>query len=63
MDRPVPGLASLSVYRPQASEGSEQGPSIEESKKRDTITEGIIIGLKRNLAVGKCPKIYKDDPN
>ena len=39
------------------------GGTIEESKKRDTIIEGAIIGLKRNLAVGKCPEIYKDDNN
>ena len=36
---------------------------IEESKKKDTIIEGAIIGLKRNLALEKCPEIYKDDPN
>ena len=33
------------------------------SKKRDTIIEGSIIGLKRNLALGKCSEIYKDDTN
>ena len=36
---------------------------IEESKRRDTIIEGAIIGLKRNLAPGKCPETYKVDPN
>ena len=36
---------------------------IEESKKRDTIIERAIIGLKRILALGKCPEIYKVDPN
>ena len=34
-----------------------------ESKKGDTLITGAIIGLKRNMALGKCPEIYKDDPN
>ena len=37
------------------------GGRIEESKIRDTIRKGAIIGLKRNQALGKCPEIYKDD--
>ena len=36
---------------------------IEESKKRDTIIEEAITGLKRNLTLGKYPEMYKDDPN
>ena len=36
---------------------------IEENKKRDTITEGAIIGLRRGLALGRFPEIYKDDTN
>ena len=32
-------------------------------QKNDTIIEGAIIGLKRNLALGKCPEIHKDEPN
>ena len=39
------------------------GGRIEESKIRDTIIEGAIIGLKRNQALRKCPEIYKDDTN
>lgn len=35
----------------------------EESKKRDTVIEGAITSLKRNLALGKCPEIYNVDPN
>ena len=35
---------------------------IDESKKRGTVIKGIIRDLKRNLVLGKCPGIYKDDP-
>ena len=30
---------------------------------RDTISEGAIIGLRRDLALGRFPEIYKDDMN
>ena len=35
----------------------------EGNKKRDTIIEGAILGLKRILTLGKCPEIYKVDTN
>ena len=35
----------------------------EESKIRDNIIEGGIIGLKRNQALGRFPNICKDDTN
>ena len=31
-----------------------------ESKERDTLIEGVIIGLARNLALEKVPGIQKD---
>ena len=34
-----------------------------ESKERDILIEGAIIGLVRNLALGEFPEIYKDDPS
>ena len=33
-----------------------------ESKKRDVLIEGAILGLARNLALEKFPVIPKDDP-
>ena len=33
----------------------------EESKERDIFIEGAIMGLVRNLALGKFPGIQKDD--
>ena len=34
-----------------------------ESKERDILIEGTIIGLARNLALEKFPGIHKDDPS
>lgn len=35
---------------------------IKENNKTDTLIEGASIGLKRNMALGKCLEIHKDDP-
>ena len=35
----------------------------DESKERDILIEGAIMGLARNLALNKFPEIYKDDPS
>ena len=35
----------------------------DESKERDILIEGAIMGLARNLALEKFPGIYKDDPS
>lgn len=32
-------------------------------EERNTLTEGTIMELTRNLALGKFPRIHKDDPN
>ena len=34
-----------------------------ESKERDILIEGAIMGLTRNLALEKYPGIHKDDPS
>ena len=34
-----------------------------ESKVRDIFIEGAIIGLGRNLVLGKLPGNYKNDPS
>ena len=34
-----------------------------ESKERDILIEGAIMGLARNLALEKFPEIHKDDPS
>ena len=34
-----------------------------ESKERDILIEGAIMGLARNLALEKFPGIHKDDPS
>ena len=44
-------------------EDSVGGRTERESKERDTLIEGASMGLVRNLAPGKFPKIYKDDPS
>ena len=41
----------------EEAERKSQGGRIEESKKRETIIDTAIIGLKRKLALGKCPEI------
>ena len=33
-----------------------------ESKERDILIDGVIMGLARNLALEKFPGIHKDDP-
>ena len=35
----------------------------DESKERDVLIEGVIMGLARNLALEKFPGIHKDDPS
>ena len=43
--------------------GQVGGRTESKRKKRDiSIEEGIMV-LARNLALGKFPKIYKDDPS
>ena len=44
-------------------EGIRKQEDLEESKKRDSIIMGAIIGLKRNPTIRKCPETYKVDPN
>ena len=39
------------------------GRTEKESKKRDILIEGAIIGLARNLAPGKFQEIHKNEPN
>ena len=34
-----------------------------ESKKRDILIEGAVMGLARNLALEKCPGVHKDEPS
>ena len=43
-----------------AQEGEGQ---IRERKERDTLVEGAIKGLLRNIALGKFPGIHKNDPS
>lgn len=44
----------------------EQGDGVGEGRKgsneRDTLIEGAIMDLGRNLALGKFQRIYKNDP-
>lgn len=42
---------------------SSRGRSERENKERVILTEEIIIGLVRNLAIGKFPGTHKDDPS
>lgn len=37
--------------------------NMQESKERDTLIEGIIMGLARSLALGTFPGIHKNDPS
>ena len=39
------------------------GGRIEESRMRDTILERAIIGLRRDLVLGRFSESYKDDNN
>ena len=34
-----------------------------ESKERDILTEGVIMGLTRNMALDKFPGIHKNEPS
>lgn len=47
--------------------GHERAGRLSQHKNReqekDTIIQGAIIGVKRILELGKCPEIYKFDPN
>ena len=38
------------------------GKSEKENKEIDTLIERAIMGLARNLALGKFPGMHKDDP-
>ena len=44
-------------------DGLDVGRTEEESKERDISIEEAIVGLARNLALGKFPGIHKDDPS
>lgn len=50
-------------------EGEHEGSKVpvggrtEESKERDTLIDGAIVDLTRNLALGKSPGMHKDDPD
>ena len=35
----------------------------DENKERDILIEGAIMGLARNMALEKFPRIHKDDPS
>ena len=39
------------------------GEGQRQSKERDILIEGAIMGLARNLAPEKSPVIHKDDPS
>ena len=43
-------------------DGRVEGRTERESKERDTLIEGAIVGLARNLALGKLLGTHKDDP-
>ena len=44
-------------------DGQDKRRTETESKERDILIEGAIIGLTKNLALEKSPGIYKDDPS
>ena len=46
--------------REQESQG--EGKTEAESKEKDTLIEGAIMGLARTLTLKKFPEIHKDDP-
>ena len=39
------------------------GGTKRENKERDISIEGVIVGLGRNLMLGKLPGNHKDDPS
>ena len=41
----------------------EGGKTVREKNKRDILIEKGIKGLLRNIALGKFPRIHKDDPS
>ena len=41
----------------------KMGEGQRQSKERDILIEGAIVGLTRNLTLDKFPEIYKDDPS
>ena len=57
--RCVEGKVDVNFWEEDVLEG---GRIKTESKERDTLTEGTIMRLARNLTLGKFPGIYKDDP-
>ena len=44
-------------------DGRVGGRTERENKERDVLIEGDIVGLGRNLVLGKFPGIHKDDPS
>lgn len=44
-------------------EGRDGGMTETESKERGILIEGAIMGLGRNLALGKLQGIHKNDPS
>ena len=44
-------------------DGRNGGRTEMESKDRDILTEGTIVGLARKLALEKFPRIHKNDPS
>ena len=43
-------------------EGQVGGRTERESKERDILIEGAIMGLARNMALGKFPRIHRMTP-
>ena len=44
-------------------DGRDRGRIEKYSKERDILIEGAIVGLARNLVLGKFPGNHKDDPS
>ena len=44
-------------------ESWDRGRAERESRERDILIEGVMMRLVRNLALGKFPRIHKDDPS
>ena len=43
--------------------GQDGGRKGRESKESNLFIEGAIMGLAKNIALGKFPGIHKDDPS
>ena len=43
-------------------DAQEMSRTVREKKERDTLIEGAIKELSRNMALGKFPGIHKNDP-